>query len=413
MQQDTCIHWSYHGSRCKNKMTQNTKYCKRHKQKHQYIFEIMSIKQHIKSEEDIYEILKHIYDNDTYDSNGTELSNDSDSKKELFLIILKYLLPHNKLLNILHNTLIPITTKKTMLNRFHDILYNTYKLSHDESICQKVSKIQTWFRKILHKHIKQYNTETPENNEDPFTYDSIQEIPEKCKFSYKDTNGHVYIFNAIELEYFIRHQGAWNPYTKESLSSSTVNRLYLLMQYNGLKPKTEEDVVWQTSTHAFTEVSQLMEEKGFYNDVVWFDKLTLSVCNKVIKIYRDMCTNITEGHIYFPFGFEISEINYVFVFCKEVIRLFKEADEHYLLCCNFVKALALNIEEFYNNLPSWLLNIESPITFLNDDNALFYMYVRNLLDGISTLETEFRTVQHDYDDENEPYAFNFRYHLYR
>jgi hypothetical protein len=156
-----------------------------------------------------------------------------------------------------------------------------------------------------------------------------------------------------------------------------------------------------------------MEEKGFYNDVVWFDKLTLSVCNKVIKIYRDMCTNITEGHIYFPFGFEISEINYVFVFCKEVIRLFKEADEHYLLCCNFVKALALNIEEFYNNLPSWLLNIESPITFLNDDNALFYMYVRNLLDGISTLETEFRTVQHDYDDENEPYAFNFRYHLYR
>ena len=425
---DTCIFWQRHGSRCKNKMSQDTKYCKRHKKKHQYIFDIMPAKlRAIKCENDIYEILKYIYDNDTYETNG-EINNTYESKKQLFIIILDYLMPYRKIIETLQSLLIRHTgssnSKRQLISKIHDLMYNTYLLSEDEIVCSKICEIQRWYRKYLYKKIKEYNTETPENNEDPFTYDSIEEIPENCKFSYKDSKGHVYIFNAVELEYFIRHQGAWNPYTKEALTQSVINRLHIFMKYNKLKAKSEEDVVWLTPLHAFTEVSQLMEKMGFYNDVTWFNKLTFRISKNVIKIYRDLCADIPGGQVYFPFGFEISEKNYVFDFCKEIIRLFKEADDHYLLCCNFVKALALNIDDFYNNLPSWLLNIESPIPFLNTENSgAFYMYVQNLLDSISTLENEIRTTQYnatnreqnedsdnyDYTDDNLGYAFNIRY----
>jgi hypothetical protein len=410
----TCIFWQRHGSRCKNKIFQNTKYCKIHKKKHQYIFENMSPKLcAIKCENDIYEILKHIYENDTYEING-EINNNSESKKQLFIIILDYLLSRKKIIEIIQGLLIRyIGSKRQMISKIHDHMYNTYLLSHDDVISRKVSEIQTWYRKYLYRKIIENNTEISENNEDPFTYDSIEEIPENCKFSYKDNKGHVYIFNAVELEYFIRKQGTWNPYTKEVISQSVINHLHIFMKYNKLKPKSDKDVLWQTSLHAFTEVSQLMEKMGFYNDVSWFNKLTLGICKNVIKIYRDLCADIPDGQVYFPFGFEISEKNYVFDFCKEIIQLFKEADEHYLLCCNFVKALALNIDDFYNNLPSWLLNIESPITFLNTENSgAFYMYVQNLLDSVSTIENEIRNMQYnniDYYDDDFGNIFNIRY----
>ena len=408
---DTCIFWQRHGSRCKNKMSQDTKYCKRHKKKHQYIFEIMPAKlRTIKCENDIYEILKHIYENDTYETNG-EINNSIESKKQLFIIILDYLFPYQRIIEILQSLLIRCTggSKRQIIRKIHDLMYNTYLLSEDEIVCSKVCEIQGWYRKYLYRKITEYNTETSENNEDPFTYDSIEEIPENCKFSYKDSKGHVYIFNAVELEYFIRHQGAWNPYTKEVLSKSVINRLHIFMKYNKLNPKSDEDVVWLTPLHAFTEVSQLMEKMGFYNDVTWFNKLTFGICKNVIKVYRDLCADIPGGQVYFPLGFEISEKNYVFDFCKEIIRLFKEADEHYLLCCNFVKALALNIDDFYNNLPSWLLNIDSPMPFIDNNSGAFYMYVQNLLDSISSLENEIQSAQFNNTNDDLSYAFNIRY----
>jgi hypothetical protein len=36
--------------------------------------------------------------------------------------------------------------------------------------------------------------------------------------------------------------------------------------------------------------------------------------------------------------------------------MFKECNnEYYILCCNFIKAMALCSNNFYNNLPAWLL----------------------------------------------------------
>jgi len=51
--------------------------------------------------------------------------------------------------------------------------------------------------------------------------------------------------------------------------------------------------------------------------------------------------------------------NYVNVFANEIINLFKNGNEHFILCCNFVKALALVSNDFYDNLPDWISNINS------------------------------------------------------
>jgi hypothetical protein len=401
MQQDTCMFWKKHGQRCCNKIFSLNNYCKLHKKKNKYIFEIM---QRIKCEEDIYEILKYIYDNDTYDIEGKQVKNDMQNKKELFINIIDYLMSNTKLTQIIHKMLIPVSySKQQNMANLHKVLYNTYEMSNETQIV----RIQSWIRKKLYKIITQYNTEKAENCEDPFTFDDINEISECNKFSYKDCHGRVYVFNAVEFEYFVRKNGKWNPYTKEPLPDYVVKHLRILMQYNRLNKKNDSE--WQTNLHAFTEVSQLMEKMGFYNDVTWFDKLTFTICKNVIKVYRDMSANISEGPVYFPIDFEISQKHYVFEFCKEVIRLFKEADDHYLLCCNFVKALALNIDEFYNNLPNWLLNVESPINFLNNNNNLF-MYVQSLIDNITYLEHT--NLQGNIIDDDQVYAANIRY-IYR
>ena len=76
------------------------------------------------------------------------------------------------------------------------------------------------------------------------------------------------------------------------------------------------------------------------------------------------------------------------------IKMFKECnDEYYILCCNFIKATALCSNNFFNNMPSWLLgnnsdnirintNLENLMGLININNAteltnnfLLYYYV--------------------------------------
>lgn len=386
-----CLYWFSHGERCKNNINESELYCKRHKKNSNYIFE-MKCMQSILCEEDIYKIFKYIYTNDCKINDDLIIS-----EKDLFVKIIDYLLTREKLLSIIENIQIIKNTKKQILDQLYDIYYKRFVLEKNDKL-SKIIKIQRWMRYNIYRIITRYNKEKSENTDDPFTFDSIDEIPENCKFSYKDSFGHIYIFNIIEFEYFIRHNGKWNPYTKEQLSDYIVNRVYMIIEYNKLKIKND-DIQWQTPQQAFTEVSQLMEKMGFYNDVVWFDKLTISICKNVIKVYRDLCRNIQDSQLYFPLGFEMSKKDYVYDFCKEVIKLFKEADDHYILCCNFVKALALNIEEFYKNIPSWLSNIDSPIDFIENDR-IFYMYVQNLLENMT-------------NNENDILNTNYMYYSYR
>lgn len=392
------------GSKCKCKALQGN-YCKRHKDNHNYIFEVMdkSLSGNVITLiDELYDIFTYIYDNELYDTFYSCAENDEDEEngKNIFTTTVYYLFTKQQLLPIIHNK-IKVgnkTTKMKIIAVLFDVFKNTHILSKDIGAIAKIMKIQKFYKRRLYKDICLYNDMESENDVDPFTYENIKDIPFENRFGYKDKYGHIYIFDAIEFEYFVRKNGAWNPYTKEPLSDNITKRLYMIIKNNKLALKKDDEFHWMTPLHAYTDVSHKMEKMGFYNNVTWFEKLSYSSCLNVIKVYQNICVNIPNVTMFFPPTFKLSEENYVFEFCKETINMFNEADNNFLLCCNFIKAISLYIDEFYHNLPMWLLNIESSITFpdrlrpilhYQDEgeynthmDGIFLLYVQTLLEDI-------------------------------
>jgi hypothetical protein len=356
-------------------------YCKRHINKRNHIFEIIEQSlgdRRVTSARDLYSIFTYIYTLDIV-----------EDKKEMFYKIVAYLLSRLTLIKIIQKAIftdISKYNKKTIITYLYNIFFRNH--NQDTQMSNAVLRIQRFWRNKLYARITACNKLPAENAEDPFTFDTIDEIPIECRFSYKDSKGHVYIFNAIEFEYFLRTNGCWNPYTKEEIPEYVIRHLHLLMSYNKLHKKEDNAIKWHTSLQAYTEVSQAMERAGFYTSVEWFNKITFTICKNIINTYRNLCHHLPNGNMFFPVAFEINQSTYVFDLCKEIINLFKESDEHYLLCCNFIKALAVNIKEFYQNMPSWLVDSHTPMLSsfrIRGLDTMMFMYVQNLMETIDEI----------------------------
>ena len=137
--------------------------------------------------------------------------------------------------------------------------------------------------------------------------------------------------------------------------------------------------------HGFTDLSIEIERRGFYNNPIWFSKMKSYDFLKTIKYFRDFSNNIEQHKLYFN---DINANTLYFDFCKDGIKMFRECkDDLYILCCNFIKALALCSRDFYENLPEWILNIHTQshttnmmnqsneMTTNNANNFLLYYYV--------------------------------------
>jgi hypothetical protein len=195
------------------------------------------------------------------------------------------------------------------------------------------------------------------NSEELFTGENICDIPAKRLYILNNSRGEKYIFDAIELEYFVRkcrenkHE-PYNPYNRDKLDENFLENLYIFIKYNDLVMKNDE-YLWENNMHAFTELSLEIESRGFYNSPEWFEKLKDADFLKVIKYFKLFSANIPESNKYFN---DIRADTLIFDFCKDAIKMFKECNnEYYVLCCNFIKAMALCSNNFYNNLPAWLL----------------------------------------------------------
>ncbi len=367
------------GAKCSDKPLEYSMYCKKHINKRSQMFEVMEsclANNTVTSSTDLYNVFQYICDTALHII---------DNKKDMFYKIVSYLLSRTTIIALISKlvfTDISKCNKKFVITHHLYRLFNrTYQLSNDADAVQNIVKIQRFLRQRLYEKITSCNKLSSENTEDPFTFDTINEIQSVHKFSYKDSKGHIYIFDAVEFEYFIRNSGRWNPYTKEEIPEYIINRLYILIFYNKLKIKKEEEFNWQTPLQAYTEVSQVMEKAGFYTSVEWFNKIDYNSCKNIIHNFREQCSSLPNGNMYFQISFEMNKSTYVFDFSKEVIKLFKESDDHYLLCCNFIKALAVNIKEFYQHMPSWLLNVESA-SRSSSRNAIMLMYVQNMIDDV-------------------------------
>ena len=242
----------------------------------------------------------------------------------------------------------------------YNLLYDINRKSYDIECCGNINSIIKLQKRFREKHIIKYDPrdDTYMNSEELFTGDNICEIIPERLFILKNSRGEKYIFDAIELEYFIRtcienNQEPYNPYNRELLSNYTINSLRNFIKYHNLKIKVFE-YKWDTNMHAFTDLAIEIERRGFYNNPIWFNELTNIDFLKIIKYFKMFSNDIPENANYFN---NITEDTLIFDFCKDAIKLFKECNEElYILCCNFIKSMAMCSNNFYENIPLWLTN---------------------------------------------------------
>lgn len=171
-----------------------------------------------------------------------------------------------------------------------------------------------------------------------------------------------------------------HPYTKNNIDNKIIQKLKLFINYNNIELKSNNffiELNWNTTQQAYTDVVYYMEKIGFYNNILWFNELTYGNVLHIIHIYQNLTNNINININYKFFDEnvinEIDNNNYQYKFAKEIINLFINGNDHFILCCNFVKALAIVSNKFYNNIPEWLTNITTDILFNNN----FAIYLNN------------------------------------
>lgn len=349
------------GIKCTNTITDDN-YCNKHLNKKNRIYDILNnslLNDITLNRYNIFKLLSYIYDN-CDDINVKD-------KQEYFIVCIKYLCyTKENILELINTNECEVInsklSKNKIIKRLFNIIYNTYKLSKDENVVNKIKKIQRlWLNKLINRVNLNLNTinEKPKNIEDPFTYDLIEDIPTNLKFSYRDDNNNIYTFNGLEFLYFIKNIGQWNPYTRDKLSINIISNLCNFLKYNRIDILSLEDKYkWKTEEQAYTEVSYVMEKAGFYTDVKWFMSLKYDIIINTILCYNKISQN--ENHSTIFLNKAINKDNYVFDFCNQIIELFENANDHYVLCCNFFRALALNNIYFYNNIPDWVYDLSSP-----------------------------------------------------
>jgi hypothetical protein len=356
--------------------------------------------------EDIYKIYKYILENTQ--------ENDDIFINILFIDLLK-MIPMVKLSSIYknyidndniteHNNPNNLKTFKRVLEdnknnlymKIYSLNYHTYLFSNKCNI-----NILTEFQNII-KYKLLCNRNDGKgvcsnylNDEDVFTYANINDIHPRKLFTIKDIRG-TYAFDIVELEYFIRkcineNVVPYNPYTREALNKKTIWRLNMNMLYNNISKKPDE-CKWSTDMHAYTDLSIEIERRGFYNNPEWFKKMSKNDFIKCIKLFRDFSCNVDESRKYF-LNIEYDNDTFTYDFCKESIKMFKECnDDLYILCCNYMKSLALCSNDFYNNSPDWLSTYETTSYISN---------ISNFTSFISTLiSNDFNNIN-NFNDINE------------
>ena len=235
---------------------------------------------------------------------------------------------------------------------------NTYNI--EKNFYDKYKIINKFFINIIIKKYKYHPSIILNNTEDPFTLDNINDLDKNELFIYKDNNDTNYFFIATELKYFIDTNGSWNPYTKQEFKEETIRNLIYFINRNRLnKKKSVNKYEWNTIQQAFTDVSQIIEKIGFYNDPRWLLKLTSKQIKNIIKTFKLVSRENNESEKYFN---NMNDNSIFYDFAREVIKIFENGNDNFILCCNFIKSMALYSDDFYNNIPEWMSDIEMPVS---------------------------------------------------
>jgi hypothetical protein len=142
-----------------------------------------------------------------------------------------------------------------------------------------------------------------------------------------------------------------------------------------------------------------MEKIGFYNNILWFTELTYIDILNCILHYTDLCTKDSLENIYFEEILDnLTDENFHYEFAKEIINLFKDGNNHFILCCNFVKSLGKVSKKFENNIPEWLDDNSINVYNINNNNFLSIL-LNNYMNSSNVIYTNIRN-NPDFDDND-------------
>jgi virulence-associated protein VapD len=326
-----CIYRTPNSFRCCSSCSDTSNYCRIHTNNENYLYEIINkaIGRIDINTQQIYKLFKYIYNND-----------DIYTKEFIFKGCIKLLFTDNNYYKNCYN---------------HNLYIYNLEKNHNK-------EIKIIYRFFMNNIIRKYKYRPDiklNNTEDPFTLDNIDDIKNKEQlFIYQDGENN-YFFIATELKYFIETNGSWNPYTKKEFGPILINHLnYFIKKFKLENKKPKNKYEWNSVQQAFTDVSQIIEKIGFYNDPSWLLKLTSRQIKGIIKTFKLAARNNSESENYFN---NITDNNIFYDFAREIIKLFETGNDNFILCCNFIKSIALYNDDFYNNIPEWMSDIEMPI----------------------------------------------------
>lgn len=205
------------------------------------------------------------------------------------------------------------------------------------------------------------------NAEDPFTMEPIGSIPEALRWDYEDSHGHRYVFHAPSLDYFIKNQGAWNPYTREPIPEADLARLQDTIARLSPSDTPDFTVVWRTPRDAFADVLHDYERFGFYTDIQWFLGLTP---HHIMRVYFMLSVNPFIAPLYFHFIplegsiLQDPEHGAAFHMAREMQRLIRDTlDLKFYIVCNLFVALSKVSRPMRQALPPWVQMVGNAIDF--------------------------------------------------
>ncbi len=206
-------------------------------------------------------------------------------------------------LPILKNTCkkyeLKITGKKNEIQNRLKEYFNKFLFYHNN--LDKIILLQKNIKKfLLNKQIELRgpgfsNRKIVNNQEDFFTFELLEDIPNKFFFSYKDLDGFIYGYDIRSFKQLVEKKMS-NPYNRNKIpdyaikNMKTIYKKYKLNK-NDENKKKEKTTPEQRLNHLVLKVFQQIEQVGAYAgglNINWFKELSVQQLKKYYKGLEDI-----------------------------------------------------------------------------------------------------------------------------
>lgn len=252
-------------------------------------------------------------------------------------------------------------TKSTLINMFLEPHRRLWRFASHPKAIPIIALIQrSWRAKRAIKDCV--------NNTDPFTCEAIADIDPANLFYCHDSRGHRYVFNAIELDYYVRTVAPQNPYTREPFSATVLAQLADTMKTLPAKVIADPTTLWTTPANAYTYVFHYYDRSGLSLNIDMFTKLSMVQIVDIFDAFlsRRRLFRLNEmGYMSLERIYKVLELDdqndqhrqIHFALAREMLHMIQHEDIHrrFFLARNVLTAVASVSKKIGRSIPSWVL----------------------------------------------------------